>query len=62
MLFEPSQKVVALKDKLLSFMDRHIYPNEARFYKENRRVRALEGLSCHRGTDAGDQHGQSSGG
>ena len=34
MLFEPSQKIVALKDKLLSFMDRHIYPNEARFYKE----------------------------
>lgn len=34
MLFETSQKVDALKAKLLSFMDRHIYPNEDRFYSE----------------------------
>ena len=34
MLYPGSEKVVALKRRLESFMDRHIYPNEERFYKE----------------------------
>jgi acyl-CoA dehydrogenase len=34
MLYPESEKTVALKRRLLSFMDRHIYPNEERFYKE----------------------------
>ena len=34
MLLEVSQKVIDLKAKLLAFMDRHIYPNEDRFYRE----------------------------
>ncbi|WP_342708450.1 acyl-CoA dehydrogenase family protein [Bradyrhizobium sp. B124] len=34
MLFQESQKVVELKHRLQSFMDRHVYPNEARFYRE----------------------------
>jgi len=34
MLYPESEKVVALKRRLESFMDRHVYPNEERFYKE----------------------------
>ncbi|MGY3486598.1 acyl-CoA dehydrogenase [Bradyrhizobium sp. USDA 4011] len=34
MLYQESQKVVELKHRLQSFMDRHVYPNEARFYRE----------------------------
>jgi acyl-CoA dehydrogenase len=34
MLYPESEKVVALKLRLESFMDRHVYPNEERFYKE----------------------------
>ena len=34
MLYQESQKVTELKHRLQSFMDRHVYPNEARFYKE----------------------------
>jgi len=34
MLYPESEKTAALKRRLLSFMDRHIYPNEERFYKE----------------------------
>ena len=34
MFYEQSQKVSELKHRLQSFMDRHVYPNEARFYQE----------------------------
>ncbi len=34
MLFQESQRVVELKHRLQSFMDRHVYPNEARYYRE----------------------------
>ena len=34
MLYQESQKVTELKHRLRSFMDHHVYPNEARFYKE----------------------------
>jgi acyl-CoA dehydrogenase len=34
MLYPESERVKALKRGLESFMDRHVYPNEERFYKE----------------------------
>jgi len=34
MFYEKSDKVLALKSRLEGFMDRHVYPNEARFYGE----------------------------
>ena len=34
MFYEQSQKVGELKHRLQSFMDRHVYPNEERFYRE----------------------------
>src|SRR5882672_10220357 len=34
MLYPEPKKIVALKRRLESFMDRHVYPNEERFYKE----------------------------
>ncbi len=34
MFYEQSQKVSELKHRVQSFMDRHVYPNEDRFYKE----------------------------
>ena len=34
MLYQESQKVTELKHRLQSFMDRYVYPNEGRFYKE----------------------------
>ena len=34
MLHQESQKIVELKHRLQSFMDRHVYPNEERFYRE----------------------------
>ena len=34
MLHQESQKITELKHRLQSFMDRHVYPNEARFYRE----------------------------
>lgn len=34
MLFQESPRVAELKHRLQSFMDRHVYPNEARFYRE----------------------------
>src|SRR4026207_1517178 len=34
MYYEQSRKVVELKHRLQSFMDRHVYPNEERFYRE----------------------------
>src|SRR6476646_781082 len=34
MLYPMSPKVVELKRRLENFMDRHIYPNEERFYRE----------------------------
>ncbi|WP_022720181.1 acyl-CoA dehydrogenase family protein, partial [Rhodopseudomonas sp. B29] len=34
MLYPESERVTAVKHRLLSFMDSHIYPNEARFYQE----------------------------
>ncbi|HEY5127924.1 MAG TPA: acyl-CoA dehydrogenase family protein [Bradyrhizobium sp.] len=34
MLYSESDKVIELKRRLQSFMDRHVYPNEDRFYKQ----------------------------
>src|SRR6185369_13991900 len=34
MLYQESQKVVELKHRLRSFMDRYVYPNEERYYRE----------------------------
>jgi acyl-CoA dehydrogenase len=34
MLYQETEKVKSLKGRLQSFMDRHVYPNEERFYKE----------------------------
>jgi acyl-CoA dehydrogenase len=34
MLYQETQKVLELKHRLQSFMDRYVYPNEDRFYKE----------------------------
>jgi acyl-CoA dehydrogenase len=34
MFYAETQKVAELKHRLQSFMDRHVYPNEERFYKE----------------------------
>ncbi|GIQ77471.1 acyl-CoA dehydrogenase family protein [Bradyrhizobium sp. RD5-C2] len=34
MLFQETQRVTELKHRLQSFMDRHVYPNESRFYRE----------------------------
>ena len=34
MLYSESDKVIALKRRLQSFMDSHVYPNEDRFYKQ----------------------------
>ena len=34
MLHQESQKIAELKHRLQSFMDRHVYPNEARYYRE----------------------------
>ena len=34
MLYPKSEKVVALKRRVKSFMERHVYPNEERFYRE----------------------------
>jgi len=33
-IFQFSDRVVDLKQRLESFMDKHIYPNEDRFYKQ----------------------------
>jgi acyl-CoA dehydrogenase len=38
MYFEHSQKVKDLQKRLLAFMDEHIYPNEARFFRETEEV------------------------
>ena len=35
MIPEKSQRVRDLEEKLLAFMEEHIYPNEARFYRES---------------------------
>ena len=34
MLYQESPKIVELKHRLQSFMDRHVYPNEERYYRE----------------------------
>lgn len=34
MLTEPTPRVIALQQRLLAFMDEHIYPNEKRLYEE----------------------------
>src|SRR3954465_14894767 len=34
MLYQESQKVVELKHRVRSFMDRYVYPNEERYYRE----------------------------
>jgi acyl-CoA dehydrogenase len=34
MLYSESNKVIELKRRLQSFMDRHIYPNEERLYRQ----------------------------
>jgi hypothetical protein len=34
MLYQETENVKSLKGRLQSFMDRHVYPNEERFYKE----------------------------
>src|SRR6478735_8849467 len=34
MFYEQNQKVGELRHRVQSFMDRHVYPNEERFYKE----------------------------
>jgi acyl-CoA dehydrogenase len=34
MLYQETQKVIELKHRLQSFMDRYVYPNEDRFYRE----------------------------
>src|SRR5216683_4340799 len=34
MLYSESNKVIELKRRLQSFMDRHVYPNEERFYQQ----------------------------
>jgi len=31
----PSEKSLALKGRIEAFMEEHIYPNEARFYRES---------------------------
>lgn len=39
MIFAPSEKLKALQDRLLQFMDQHVYPNE-RVYREQHRALA----------------------
>jgi acyl-CoA dehydrogenase len=34
MLYSESNKVIELKRRLQSFMDRHVYPNEDQFYRQ----------------------------
>jgi acyl-CoA dehydrogenase len=34
MSFEPSAKALEIRDRLLAFMDEHIYPNEQRYWQE----------------------------
>ncbi|MFZ8528532.1 acyl-CoA dehydrogenase, partial [Staphylococcus aureus] len=34
MFYAQSEKVTGLKHRLETFMDKHVYPNEERFYKE----------------------------
>jgi len=34
MQFDYTDKVKAMRERLLAFMDAHIYPNEARFFAE----------------------------
>ena len=38
MSYDPSPKVQALQQRLLAFMDQHIYPNEARHAEEAERL------------------------
>ena len=38
MAFEPTPRVVELKQRLSAFMDEHIYPNEARHLEEAERL------------------------
>ena len=38
-MFDVSDNAKRLQEKLLSFMDEHIYPNEERFYRELERNR-----------------------
>src|SRR5579859_6327065 len=40
--FEHSQKVKDLQKRLAAFMDEHIYPNEARFFREAEEVGPLK--------------------
>ena len=40
MSYDPSPKVQALQQRLLAFMDQHIYPNEARWHHEMGELRA----------------------
>ena len=51
MEFAYSDKVAALQDKLRGFMDRHVYPNEARH------VREIETGPLARQGDIRDQNG-----
>lgn len=38
MNFDPSDKVLALRERLEAFMSEHIYPNEVRYYQEAERL------------------------
>ena len=52
MFYEQSQKVTELKHRLQSFMDRHVYPNEDRFYKEAEELGPWKVYPGGRGTEA----------
>ena len=42
MEFEYSARCIELRQRLLAFMDEHIYPNERRFYEEIGRASCRE--------------------
>ena len=52
MLYPMSPKVVELKRRLESFMDRHIYPNEERFYREAEELGPWKVYAGRRGAEA----------
>ena len=50
--FDENARTRELRQRLEAFMDEHIYPNEARFFRESMELGSVGGVAGRRGAQA----------
>ena len=59
--FDENARTRELRERLEAFMDEHVYPNEARFFRESMELGPVGGVAGGRGAQAAGPGRQGSG-